>query len=110
MSEFVSIIRLLANPATYHNKQVLVTGFLCLEFEGNALYLHEDDYRFGIFQNSVWIDVPDNVSRRRSEVDLRYVTVDATFDSKGHGHRGLFGGSINKVTRLWPCEERKRRR
>ena len=53
----VSLIQLIANPEKYDGKQVQVVGFLRLEFEGNALYLHEDDYTNNLYGNAVGIGV-----------------------------------------------------
>jgi len=43
--EDVSLIQLIANPQAYDGKTVRITGFLHLEFEGNAIYLHNEDFR-----------------------------------------------------------------
>ena len=37
----VSLIRLIANPEKYHGKKIQVTGYINLEFEGDAIYLHK---------------------------------------------------------------------
>jgi len=40
----VSLVQLIANPAEWDGKRVMVSGYLHLEFEGNALHLHRDDH------------------------------------------------------------------
>jgi len=40
----VSVVQLIANPQQYDGKQVRLIAFLNLEFEGNALYLHREDF------------------------------------------------------------------
>lgn len=40
----VSLINLIATPAAFHAKQVLILGFLHSEREWDALYLHRDDW------------------------------------------------------------------
>src|SRR4051812_16809265 len=50
----VSLITLIANPATYDGKRVRVIGFLRLEFEGNNLYVAKSDYEAAISKNAVW--------------------------------------------------------
>jgi hypothetical protein len=47
-AELVSLVRLMATPEKYDGKAVQVVGFLRLEFEGNGLYLHQEDYEHGI--------------------------------------------------------------
>jgi hypothetical protein len=39
--EEVSLIQLIATPERYHGKFVEVIGYMNLEFEGNAIYLHK---------------------------------------------------------------------
>jgi hypothetical protein len=43
-----SIIELIANPLKYNNQRVRIIGFLNLEFEGNAIYLHREDFEHSI--------------------------------------------------------------
>ena len=56
----VSMIQLLGTPEKFDSKFIRVYGFLRLEFEGKALYLHKEDYSQGLTKNSVWVDVPEN--------------------------------------------------
>src|SRR6185295_1411546 len=42
--ESISIVRLLGAPEQYDGKKVQITGFMNLEFEGNAIYLSKADY------------------------------------------------------------------
>ena len=48
-----SLIQLIATPKKFNNKQVRVAGFLQLEIEGNALYLHQEDAQFVMTANAV---------------------------------------------------------
>src|SRR5688572_23897760 len=47
----VSLVELLAKPAQYDGKRVLVSGFYHYEFESSGLYLSRDDARFGVLRN-----------------------------------------------------------
>ena len=51
----VSMIQLIVNPKDYHNKAVRIVGFVKLRFEHNAVYLHQDDYAYGIYKNGLWL-------------------------------------------------------
>jgi hypothetical protein len=103
----VSLVHLLANPKDYDGKVVSLTGFMRLEFEGNGIYLHEDDYKHSIYKNGLWIDVTEDMMKRRAELDQKYVLVEGTFDAKMTGHLGLWSGSIRKITRCLVVEMRK---
>ena len=94
----VSMIKLLANPEKYNGKRVMLDGFLNLEFEGNALYLHKEDYTHGISKNSLWVNLNDNISKEAHKYNKNYVLIVATFDANDTGHMGAFGGGLKNLT------------
>jgi hypothetical protein len=107
----VSLIQLIANPDTYNGKKVRVTGFLRLEEEGNALYLHREDYEMGLMKNGVWIDSPRGMTKAQADVvNNHYAICEGIFRAKWKGYGGLFSGEINRITRLeqWPPWQRSR--
>ena len=73
----VSLIRLIANPQRYDGKLVQVIGFVSLEFEGHGVFLHREDYLHNINKNGLWIDVSDEIMKKKAE-----------FDQKVRAHRG----------------------
>jgi hypothetical protein len=99
----VSIIRLIATPTAYNGKYVRVIGFVRIEFEGTAVYLHQDDYNFSISKNALWLAIDRSDRQRYMEGDQKYVLIEGTFDAKDLGHRGLFSGAIKNIKRfqLW---------
>jgi hypothetical protein len=101
----VSLIQLIANPQTYDGKKVRLIGFLRLEFEGNAIYLHKEDFDHGISSNALWVDLPRDMTKdQRQDVNTQYAICEAVFRASGHGHMGMFGGELTSVSRLeaWP--------
>ena len=52
----VSMIQLIARPIDFDGEYVRVIGFYRHEFEGNALYLHREDYEQGLTSNGVWMN------------------------------------------------------
>ena len=99
----VSLIELIGNPEKYDGKHVRLIVFLCLEFEGDALYLHREDYDHGITRNGIWFNRPKDLSKKQVEaVDQRYVLCEGIFVAAQHGHMGLFSGELTKVNRLEP--------
>lgn len=97
----LSLIQLIANPEKYDGKRVQVVGFLRLEFEGNALYLHEDDYKNGIYGNAIGIGVTKESKWSKDDVNMRYVMVVGTFSA---GKSNLHTGTIVKIINVvpWP--------
>jgi len=94
----ISMVQLLANPDKFDGKRIRVIGFLRLEFEGKALFLHKEDFRESIFKNAVWVDVLGNALQMKQSG--HYVVAEGTFDAKDHGHLDAFSGCIKKVTVL----------
>ena len=101
MPQDVSIIQLIATPEKFDGKFVSLIGFLCIAFEGDSIYLHREDLEKGIPRNGLWVDIPEKTDPKLS---MHYVLIEGIFDANDHGHMGMFGGAIRKVSRMtaWP--------
>jgi hypothetical protein len=106
----VSLIQLIANPKEYDGKIVQVIGFVKLEFEGTAVYLHQEDYKHAIGKNALWIDVTDDIRKKQADFDQKYVLLVGTFNAKRTGHMGLFSGCIEKISSFQVWIERDGRK
>ena len=102
--EEVSMIQLISNPAAYNGKLVRVIGFVRFEFEGNALYLHEEDYKQMLTRNGAWLSMPE-----KKELDRKYALIEGVFNAGNRGHLGLWSGSLEKVTRAVEWQVRQPR-
>lgn len=102
----VSLVKLIATPEEYHGKTVRVIGYLNLKFEGDAIFLHREDFENGLTRNGFWVDVPqgDGYQKMRKSHSRKYVMMVGTFDMNSRGHFGLFAGGFKNITRLdiWP--------
>src|SRR5882762_70162 len=101
MPEDVSIIQLIATPEKFDRKFVRLIGFLCIAFEGDSIYLHREDFEKGIPRNGLRVDIPE---KHDPKLSMHYVLIEGTFDANDHGHMGMFGGAIRKISRMtaWP--------
>ena len=97
----VTLLRLLANPERFDGREVQVIGYLHLEFEGNGLYLHKEDYDHSILGNMIWVNITSGMQKDLKEINDKYVIIRGVFDANDSGHMGLFSGTLKKVTR---CE------
>lgn len=104
----VSMIQLIANPQQYEGKPIRVIAFLNLEFEGNALYLHREDFDRSILSNAVWISLDKEQVCTSRKLSGGYVLVEGIFSAKDRGHFGMFSGSIQHVTRIQGWRHGKR--
>jgi hypothetical protein len=93
----VSIIELIANPAAYDGKPVLLSGYIHFEFEGNGIYLHKEDVEHWQFSNGLWVSPADSFKRPQDCQD-NYVTILGIFDATFTGHMGLWSGSVKEVS------------
>ena len=93
----VSMVQLIANPATYDGRLVRFHGYVNLQFEGNAVYLHRDDYEQANFENGFSLgDVTSCKKLDGTEFKKGYAVVVGRFSSSEHGHMGLWPGAINE--------------
>jgi len=104
----VSIVQLLANPQAYEGRTVEVSGFVNLEFEGNAIWLHEEDFRRSLYQNALWLDVSEAECADANGKPLSaYASISGTFTAKSHGHMGLWPGEITVTGSCFPLPSRR---
>lgn len=96
----VSIIQLIASPELFNEKKVRVIGFLHLEFEGNAVYLHREDFENSIDKNSIAIKLSDLQTHAWRKLNDHYVIIEGSFSSADKGHFGMRSGSLQQISRL----------
>lgn len=102
----VSLIQLIATPQSFDGKRVVVTGYLMLEHENTAVYLHESDAAYGIFRNGVWLDVSVRGESQHAQFHRRYVLIEGTFNARRRGHREAYSGSLENISRVELVEPR----
>ena len=95
-----SLVKLIATPDKFDGRRIIVMGFMNVEFEGNAVYLHKDDFENNLFSNGLWIDLTEQQKREIDSLNLNknYVLLEGTFNASGNGHFGLWSGEINEIT------------
>src|SRR5262249_4434500 len=100
----------IGNPDKYDGKVVRVIGFLRLEFEGDALYLHREDYEHSMTKNAIWVAGGPGMDGRGNQMDKKYVLLEGTFDANHYGHMGLFSGEIRQIKRAeaWAFDKSKK--
>ena len=96
----VSIIRLIASPKDYARKLVRIVGYLSVEFEGDAIYLHEEDFRRSLTTNGLAVGATDKTLKQLRKLSGQYVIIEGVFDPSLRGHLGLFSGGIGNITRV----------
>jgi hypothetical protein len=98
--EMVSLIRVIGAPENFDGKLITVVGVPRIEFEGNALYLHREDFDQRLSKNALWLSVPKDKFKEWKALEGKYVLVEGVFSAKNTGHFGMFSGSLGKITRF----------
>jgi hypothetical protein len=101
----VSLVELIADPRRYDGLRVRVIGWLNLEFEGDAIYLHREDYTHGLSRNGLWVELGRGLPRGPA-CGGGYALIEGRFDARRTGHMGLWSGAIVDIDRCMPWGER----
>lgn len=91
------MVALIAAPESYEGKFVRTHGFLCIEFEGDALYLHEEDYRHGFTKNSFALRLSKLQREQFKGLSLKYALIEGTVYAMGNNGpppRSSFGRAL----------------
>lgn len=96
----VSIYQLIANPEKFDGKEVYVIGFMHLEFEGDVIYAHREDWNHSLIQNGIAFEVPKERHFLWMKMNNNYVAIEGTFSTTERGHFALRAGSLTKITKL----------
>ena len=104
----VTMVQLISNPERFDGKVVRVIGFLRLEFEGDVLYLHREDYENAILGDGIWVDATPEITKQTKTLNMHYVLLIGTFSSRDRGHMDMWSGTITKISRadLWQSHRR----
>ena len=69
-----SLAAVLADPGRYEGRVVSVRGFVHLARNQDVIYLHVDDYRWGLEANGIWLHMPKCANRANQPVTSGYVS------------------------------------
>jgi hypothetical protein len=94
----MTVSEVLADGAAYHEKKVVLKGFLHLEFENVALYDDKEiDLEYGAGPH-IWVEQGGNLGA--AEYNRKWVLLEGTFTFGPSGHMGAFPGMIRDITRV----------
>ena len=82
------MVQLIAYPEQFDGKRVALVGFLNIEFEGDALYLHKEDFRNRLGDNAIGVSVPLDWLQKVRCRNQSYVRLVGIFNAKNTGHMG----------------------
>lgn len=89
-----------------------VFGFVRIEHEGTAIYLHREDSEHMLTKNGLWLAANDGAPEgsKEAQVKDRYALIEGRFTAKKKGHLDLWSGSIEDITRMerWAIRKAKK--
>lgn len=63
-----SIIDLIANPDLFDGKRIRTFGYIHFEFEGNGIYLHQEDYARSLYLNGLWVTLAEKLHPQTARI------------------------------------------
>ena len=103
IAEPVSLVRLITYPEKYDGKRIMVIGYLHLEFESDAVYLHKQDNDNDLSKNGFWVNFSETLTKviNPSHYNDKYVLLIGTFDFNHKGHMDMYGGTLRNITWIY---------
>lgn len=95
----VSMIQLIANPDQFEGKRVRLAGYANFESEGDALYLHREDFDATLLPNAVRLRIPRKQEEYRS-LSRMYVILEGRFSRGERDTFSKYAGVVSDVTLL----------
>jgi len=101
-----TLLQILSDPRKHDRDRVRVVGYLYLERDENAIYLHEDDFKHALFGNSLALEITDDMLNRREQLSGNYVVIEGIFDAQHRGPFQVHSGTIKKIRRceIWSSD------
>lgn len=105
LDDFDSVSKLISDPKAYDQKKVRVVGYVTLQFEGSGIYSSQRDMEQSATKMGLWLSLSHDQFVAKKEFTKKKCVVEAHFSSRNKGHLGLWGGGLERVTKLEPvCE------
>jgi hypothetical protein len=95
--EIVSLVQLLAAPEKVTGRVVRTAGFLFLELEGNALYLHREDFEHMVVPNSVRLALTLQQEEQWRVLSGSHVALEGRFEARSSGSRDFRSGYLRNI-------------
>lgn len=94
-----SMLAVAANPEKYAGQHVTLLGYLSLNQENYALFLHEEDFKRMLNSNAIWLNMSPEEKTAFSQFNGRYCLVEGVFKFGDYGFGGFYAGAVD-VTRI----------
>ena len=96
---FVSVLRIIADPAAFSGQELIVVGFLRIEKDDGLLFVSEEAAQHYLLVNAIYVTLPSEFLQRSSDFNSRYVSLLGVFQSMPDVVHGETVGRLNDVSR-----------
>ena len=96
---FVSVLRIIADPAAFSGQELIVVGFLRIEKDDGLLFVSEEAAQHYLLVNAIYVTLPSEFLQRSSDFNSRYVSLLGVFQSMPDDINALTVGWLNNVSR-----------
>lgn len=110
-----SLIQILAVPDYFHQKKVIVEGYLVVKFEETGIFFSSEDARYWRTGNGLWVDfshiagLPSSLQELARKYNGKQVSIEGTFNRDNWGHMNGWPGTIERVSRITFLKDRSPR-
>ncbi|WP_157893059.1 hypothetical protein, partial [Marinicella sediminis] len=98
------LVKLIVSPCEFDKKEVDTSGFLGfpnpLEPNRARLFLTIDDFKFNNFDQSIIVNVPDNLSYKRELWANKFVNIQGSFDCSISSHGNFGSGGFKSISEI----------
>lgn len=95
----VSLLSVIANPATFSDQELGVVGFLRIGKDHSLLFVSEENAKNYLLANAIRVKLPNEVLLRSGDFNSRYVVLFGMFKSMPDDINALTVGWLNNVSR-----------
>ena len=95
---FVSVLRIIADPAAFSGQELIVVGFLRIEKDDGLLFVSEEAAQHYLLVNAIYVTLPSEFLQRSSDFNSRYVSLLGLFKSMPDHVNGMTVGRLNNVS------------
>lgn len=97
-----SFFHLVANAKKYHGRRVRVSGFLIVEFEGDAIYVSREHGEYSMSENGLWVSFDRARTKSGEKLDpsqfhKKWVEIEGTFNANNRGHFSGWQGAVQQI-------------
>lgn len=87
-TQVVSMLAVLADPARFHERSVVMIGYVDVGAERRALFPYREDADIGLIPNGIWLE-PNG-----RNLNSGYAVVRGVIDAADRGHMGMFSAAL----------------